>query len=219
MHKIDLHTHSTGSRDGGLREKHYRTMLEEGRLDFVAVTDHNTVDNALKLNKIFGHHVIVGEEIMTLQGEIIGLFLTKTIPAGLSVEQAIIAIREQDGLVYVPHPFEKIRKGLSMPVLDSIKADIDIIEVHNGRALSKKYGRLAGEWAYRNNKATAVSSDAHGKGGWGRTYSRIASQPTKESLVELLLQAEHKTGFPGLRGILYPKVNRIRRRKGMKKRA
>jgi Predicted metal-dependent phosphoesterases (PHP family) len=74
MYKVDLHTHSIASPDGSLNEDNYRKMLETGRLDCIAVTDHNTIAFAKELHANLGDRIIVGEEITTLDGEIIGLF-------------------------------------------------------------------------------------------------------------------------------------------------
>jgi predicted metal-dependent phosphoesterase TrpH len=113
MLKVDLHTHSVASPDGGISESQYQQVLNKGTLNCIAITDHNEVDFAIAMNKKFGDKIIVGEEIMTTQGEIIGLFLTEKVPAGLSPEETVKQIRKQGALVYIPHPFETFRHGLS----------------------------------------------------------------------------------------------------------
>lgn len=214
MHNIDLHTHSTASPDGALRRKHYSQMLERGALHTVAVTDHNTIEHALKLQETLGDQVIVGEEVTAQEGEVIGLYLKEAVAPGLSAAETVKAIRAQGGLVYIPHPFETVRKGLSLEVLDAIADKIDIVEVHNGRAVFQNHGEQAREWAERYGIAAAASSDAHGRIGWGRTYSLLTEKPTKESLVDLLKKAEYEKGMVGFLGILYPKFNRIRKKFG-----
>ena len=109
-YKIDLHTHSIISYDGGITEKQYRKILEMGILDYVAITDHNETRFAGIMQKKFGDKIIIGEEIKTKEGEIIGLFLKKTIASGQSTEETAAAIHLQGGLVYIPHPFETRRK-------------------------------------------------------------------------------------------------------------
>jgi predicted metal-dependent phosphoesterase TrpH len=210
--RIDLHTHSVASSDGSLTEAHYRRMLAAG-LDYIAVTDHNTTAFACQLQQQLGDHIIVGEEITTTAGEIIGLYLTSDIPAGLSLGDAIKEIQKQDGVVYIPHPFETVRKGVPMEVLQQIAPQIDIIETHNGRAVFQNRSRAAVAFAAAHNLAGAASSDAHGWHGWGKTYSIVAAAPTRDTLVALLQKAQVVVGSPGVRGLLYPKVNRIRRKK------
>src|SRR5882757_1674551 len=128
MYKIDLHTHSTASQDGSLRLDDYHKILKQGGLNYIAVTDHNTIEQALELQRTLAEHIIVGEEITTLEGEVIGLYLSKLVPAGLSAKQTVQAIHEQGGLVYIPHPFETVRKGLSLEALDAIAQQVDIVE-------------------------------------------------------------------------------------------
>jgi predicted metal-dependent phosphoesterase TrpH len=210
VYKADFHTHTKESPDGALRLSHYRRMLEKRRLDVIAITDHNVTEYAKQVHAELGDRIIVGEEITTSEGEIIGLYLTKTIPPYLSVMQTIAEIHKQGGLVYIPHPFETIRKGLSHALLDSIAQHVDIIEVHNGRAMLQDRSEAALSWASSHGVAGAASSDAHGLGGWGRTYSMLHAMPTRDTLTQLLASAEYEVGFPGV-GMLYPRLNRVRK--------
>jgi predicted metal-dependent phosphoesterase TrpH len=212
MYKIDLHTHSSASPDGALLARHYREVLQRRMLDFIAITDHDSITFAQKLHRELGEQIIIGEEITTLQGEIIGLYLETLIPAGLRVEQTIKAIHKQGGLVYVPHPFETVRNGISLATLDQIAADVDIIEVHNGRALFQNKGAKARAWSASHDIASASGSDAHGRRGWGRTYNLLVDKPTVDSLPTLLKDAEYTIGTVGMLGVLYPKLNRLRKR-------
>ena len=213
MYKVDLHTHSVGSPDGGLSVHHYEAMLERGGLDAIAITDHNSIEFAQQLQGKLGERIIIGEEITTTDGEVIGLFLKHVIPEGLSLEQTVRAIRRQHGLVYVPHPFETVRHGLSLPALDSIAEQVDIIETHNGRAVFQNKSAAVRRWATTHHVPGAASSDAHGWHGWGRAYNEIAELPGRDNLVSLLAHAHHTTATVGWRGVLYPKLNRLRKRR------
>lgn len=95
MPKIDLHTHSIASKDGAITADDYERMLETGLLDYIAVTDHNRIDFAAELHAKLGEKIIVGEEIKTTEGEIIGLYLTEAIPALLTPEETVQRIKEQ----------------------------------------------------------------------------------------------------------------------------
>lgn len=212
MFKIDLHTHSVASPDGGISEQQYAQALASGTLDVIAITDHNTTDFALHMQQQLGERIIVGEEIMTTRGEIIGLYLTETVPSGLSPAETINHINSQGGLVYIPHPFETIRSGLSPQVLEEIADRIDIIEICNGRAFLQNRSSQTVVWSRLNKVVGAASSDAHGRLGLGKTYSSLADIPTRDTLRELLTRATHHTGRPGARTLLYPKYHRLRKK-------
>ncbi|MGH7195613.1 MAG: PHP domain-containing protein [Candidatus Saccharimonadales bacterium] len=210
MYKVDLHTHSIASPDGGLRLANYQRMLASGRLDIIAITDHGRIDFGLSAQDAIGaDKIIVGQEIMTASGEIIGLYLQKSVPAGLSIEETVAAIRAQNGLVYVPHPFETARRGLQMADLEKIASNINIIEIYNGRAVFQNYSQQALAWAAEHKIAGASSSDAHGRIGWGRTGSWLADWPTSGSLARLLQAAKYDCQTVGC-GIIYPKFNRLK---------
>ena len=212
MFKVDLHTHSVASPDGGISLEQYRQLLDTGKLDRIAITDHNTAEFALHAQAVLGDRIIVGEEIMTSRGEIIGLYLTETVPGGLTPEETIEKIKAQGGIVYVPHPFETIRSGLPPHILESIATSIDIIEICNGRAFLQNRSSQTVVWARLNNVTGAASSDAHGIAGAGKTYSSLTELPTTETLVTLLQRATHHTGRPSPRALLYPKYHRLRKR-------
>jgi predicted metal-dependent phosphoesterase TrpH len=178
MIKVDLHTHSIGSRDGGIRIEQYAQAIEDGLLDYIAVTDHNAVKIAQQLHASMGEHIIIGQEIMSGQGELIGLFTPKLIRPNQSALATAKAIHEQGGLVYVPHPFETVRSGLDETALNIIVNEVDIVEVHNGRALFQNRGPKAATWARLHGKAMAASSDAHGKKGLGTTYTLLSDAPS-----------------------------------------
>lgn len=211
MFRVDLHTHSTASPDGGITLKQYRRILEAGILDCIAITDHSRIDFATQAKAVLGDRIIVGEEIMTNLGEIVGLFLDKPIKSGMSPEDTIAAIREQNGIVYIPHPFESIRKGLHPATLELIQNDIDILEVCNGRAFLQNRSQQALVWAKLNKVAAAASSDAHGMVGLGRTFTTLAQVPTRDTITTLLKTGTLQTKRPKVRGLLYPKYNKVRK--------
>lgn len=213
MIHIDFHCHTIASPDGGLTQADISHKLESDALHVVAVTDHNTVDEAARLQSVFGSEkIIVGEEIMTPVGEIIGLYLTETVPPGLSPVETVERIKAQGGLVYIPHPFEKARSGIQLADLESIRADVDLIEVINGRSFSKKAQRQAREWAAQHHVAGVAASDAHGRIGWGNVYTTLSAQPIKETLVTLAAHATLNGTSNGYYSYLYPKLNRLRKK-------
>ncbi len=211
MYKIDLHTHSTASPDGGITAEQYAKALDNETLHFIAVTDHNTIKNAQKLQKSLGKKIIVGEEIMTRQGEIIGLFLSEDIKPNQNLSDAISQIKAQGGIVYLPHPFETYRKGISEADLIVVENKIDIVEVYNGRAFMQNKGPQATTWARIHEKSCAASSDAHGAKGLGSAYTDISEEPTVSNLVELIHFGHYNMQRPPFRTLLYPKANKLKR--------
>jgi predicted metal-dependent phosphoesterase TrpH len=214
MYKVDLHTHSSSSPDGGITPLQYKKALDSNLLHTIAVTDHNSITMALELHRELGDAIIVGEEIMTTHGEIIGLYLTKRVPSGLSPHDTVKHIKDQGGIVYIPHPFETLRKGLAPQILEEIADYIDIMEVCNGRAFMQNRSSQAVVWARLNQKDGAASSDAHGYKGLGRTYSSLPEMPTRDNLLRLLDKAVLRTRNPSVRSLLYPKYHRLRKRIG-----
>lgn len=212
MTKIDLHTHSSASSDGGITAAQYKRAFESELLDCIAITDHNRIDFAVRLQAELGEQVIVGEEIMTTEGEIIGLFLRTAVPAGLTPKETVSQIKAQEGIVYIPHPFESVRKGLHPAVLEELVDQVDIIEICNGRAFLQNRSEQTVVWARLNHKLGAASSDAHGNKGLGKTYTLVSALPSRETLLELLQSGTPITDRPGFRALLYPKYNRLRKK-------
>lgn len=212
MPKIDLHTHTWASPDGGLLPKHFEAVFARGLLDYAAVTDHNTITAAQQLQRRFGERIIIGEEISTQEGDLVGLYLTQAVPSGLSARETAQLIKAQGGLVYVPHPFERMRKSGGTTMLTALSGMIDVLETHNGRIFLRRPNDLAAAYAAQHALPAAASSDAHGFVGWGNTYTALPEPPTRDTLCTLLSGARFSKGRPGVRMLLYPTVNRLRKR-------
>lgn len=212
MFKVDLHTHSEASKDGGITAHQYAKILQDETVDYIAVTDHNRVDFAIGLRAALGDRIIVGEEIATVEGELIGLFLEEVVQPMMSVEETIQAIRDQHGLVYVPHPFEKVRHGLSISTLLRVIDNIDIIEVYNSRAIFRyQHAQRAMQIAKQYHKGMAASSDAHGLRGVGISYSIMLEGPNVGNLEQLLMDCSLHRQRPPLRTLLYPAYYRTKK--------
>jgi predicted metal-dependent phosphoesterase TrpH len=214
MFKVDLHTHSVVSPDGSITADQYHRAIGSNLLDVIAITDHNRIDFAQELAHKMGDIIIVGEEIMSTAGEIIGLFLKKVVEPGLTPQETIKQIKDQGGLVYIPHPFETVRKGLHPSTLSEIIDYIDVIEICNGRAFFQNKSQQAVVWARINGKRGAASSDAHGFRGLGTTYMSFPEKPTRDNFLELLSAGVPMTSRPSVRALLYPKLNRLRKKVG-----
>ena len=154
-------------------EKLVARCLKVG-LTCIAVTDHNTVDGALAVSKIAPFTVIIGEEVRSSGGEITGLFLKETIPRGLSPVETATLIKEQKGLVSIPHPFDRFRSGvITREALEQVLPYIDIIEVFNARNNLDADNRTAKQFAREHDLVASGVSDAHTTMELGRTYIEI----------------------------------------------
>lgn len=209
-YKLDLHTHSIISQDGGITAAQYEKILQTGMLDCIAITDHNETSFARIMQKKLGERIIIGEEIRTTEGEIIGLYLQETIPGGISVDEVIASIKHQGGLVYLPHPYEHFRKGWQTGTIDRIAEDIDIVEVFNGRGRFRGKPVQAEQFALKNNMLQAASSDAHGWRGLGHTSSMLTEFPTHKTLKHLLTTAILDKTYAPVYTNFYPLLNRIK---------
>lgn len=212
MFKIDLHTHSVASPDGGISLEQYARALSTSVLDVIAITDHNRIDFATQAQAELGDRIIIGEEIMSTMGEIVGLYLKNPVKPGLSPLETVRQIKNQGGLVYIPHPFESIRKGLHPSVLEELVDHLDVIEVCNGRAFLQNRSAQTVIWAKLNHIVGAASSDAHGVRGLGKTFTHVKQLPTQGDLVKILAHGTPVTERPGVRSLLYPKYHSLRRR-------
>lgn len=208
-YKVDLHTHSVASPDGGILPEQYAEILRQNVLDCVAITDHNRIDLAEALHKELGQKIIVGEEITSSAGEIVGLFLKKAVSPNLSPLATVQAIKAQGGVVYIPHPFETVRRGITKSTLEEIIDHVDIIEVHNGRAFIQNKGPEAAAFATLHHRVRAASSDAHGLKGLGTSYTLLEEIPHKDNLMKLMEKARLITNPPPFHTLFYPKLHRI----------
>jgi predicted metal-dependent phosphoesterase TrpH len=210
MYKIDLHTHSIISYDGGIVPQEYERLLQTKVLDVIAITDHNEISLAQRLHKSLGGQIIVGEEIGTKDGEIIGLFLQEKVSPGGSVLETIGEIAQQGGIVYVPHPFEVFRKGLKQEHVEKAADKIDIIEVFNGRGRWRNKNALAEAFAQKHALARAASSDSHGHAGIGWTYSVVYQLPNRKNLVSLLQNGQLERHYAPLVSYFDPIMNKVK---------
>jgi len=169
--KADLHVHTCYSVDCCTSLKQVVDQCLATGIGCLAVSDHNTIAGALRLRDMAPFAVIVAEEIRTSKGELMGLFLSNAIPAGLSPEETIAEIREQGGLVCVPHPFGRWLLQDSRDLLSTrILCQVDIVEVLNSRTPFPGSSGKARSLALKYGKVVSAGSDAHTSGEIGRAY-------------------------------------------------
>jgi predicted metal-dependent phosphoesterase TrpH len=186
----DLHMHTSWSPDCAVDPADLVMHAAAIGLGAIAVTDHNVFGGALETKELARDHelvVIPGEEVKTDgQGEVIGLFLREEIPRGLSFPDTLAAIKEQDGLVYLPHPFDRMHSIPDPATLQRHLADIDIFEVYNARLLFEAYNDEALRFARKYNLTMGAGSDAHVLQGVGTGAVRIrAFEGPEEFLLSL----------------------------------
>jgi len=195
--KADLHIHTEYSSDCNTPlEKIINRCLEIG-INCIAVADHGTAEGALKMQSIAPFAVIVAEEILTPHGEIIGMFLKKTIPSGLSVEQTISQIRAQGGLVCIPHPFDTFRQSaLDAKMIEGIVDQIDAIEVFNSRTILLRDLTKAQAFAQKYSIHGSAGSDAHTLGEIGNAYVEMPEFNGRDDFLNALAKGKvfgHRT--------------------------
>jgi len=164
--------------------------LESG-INCIAVADHNTIAGALKLKEIAPFKVIIAEEILTPVGEIMGLFLNKEVPRGLSPQETISRIRSQGGLVAIPHPFGRSLPWKSNPLTSAeILSRVDIIETFNSRTPFSSAIARARKLAKEQRKAASAGSDAHTLDEIGRAYVEMPEFNGPEDFLNSLTQGK-----------------------------
>ena len=189
--RVEVHTHTKYSKDSMLNKYLYLLMLKIRKINVVAITDHNTIKGGVEYKKFlekYGVRVIVGEEIFTTKGEIIGLFLKNEIPAGLTPKETIDKIRKQNGIVYIPHPYDEKRYKTVLPLNEIEKniKNIDIIECHNGRNILQEFSIKQEEIANRYKKLKMVGSDAHIFFELGRNYNMMEDFNSEDTFLKNL---------------------------------
>jgi glycosyltransferase involved in cell wall biosynthesis len=189
---VDLHMHTDHSFDCATPVE---VLLAEARargLGAIAITDHNEISGAHEARaKADGIKVIVAEEIKTAeQGEVIGLFIEEKIPRGLTLEETIAEIKRQGGLVYVPHPFDRMHSVPDYEHLLPVLGDLDAIEVFNPRVAISEFNEEAVRFAAKYRIPAGAGSDAHVPQGLGSVRIRMRDFDGPEEFLQSLREAD-----------------------------
>jgi hypothetical protein len=189
---VDLHMHTDHSYDCATPVE---VLLAEARargLGAIAVTDHNEVSGAHAARaQADGVAVIVGEEVKTAdQGEVIGLFIEDKIPRGMTLQETIAEIKRQGGLVYVPHPFDRLHSVPDYEHLLDVLDDVDAIEVFNPRVAISEFNDEAARFAAKYRIPAGAGSDAHVPQGLGSVRIRMREFHGPEEFLESLRDAD-----------------------------
>lgn len=189
--RADLHVHTNHSYDSRASIQSIVSQCVRTGINCLAITDHGSVEGALEVQRIAPFKVIIGEEVKSSAGDIIGLFIKETIPKHLSPLETVKAIKHQGGLVMMPHPFDRVRpSAIGWKVFEEIAPYIDIVETFNARNLFERDDTKAVEIAQRYGLVYAVSSDAHTSRELGRTYNEMPDfDDTTQGFLSSLSQA------------------------------
>ncbi len=192
--RVDLHLHTVGSWDS-LSDP--EAVLERARrcgIDRIAITDHNRLAVALEMAQRHPGRVIPGEEVRTGEGiDLIGLYLSREIPAGTPARTACEEIRAQGGIVYLPHPFAG-GKGGGGRHAEELAPLVDVVEVFNARLLRSVRNRQAEELARRHGRLRGGGSDAHTVGEVGNVHVELPAHPNEPAALLQALEDARITG-------------------------
>ncbi len=159
---VEFHCHTCFSKDSLTRPEELVSACRRKGIDRVIVTDHNSIQGGLAAQALDPELVIVGEEIMTTQGELLASFVQEQVPPYLSPRETLTRLKDQGAFISVSHPFDELRKGgWQENDLLEILPEVDAIEVFNSRCMLPGFNRKAREFAERHNIAGTVGSDAH----------------------------------------------------------
>jgi hypothetical protein len=159
--RVEFHCHTVYSHDSSNRIPQLLRAAKERGIERLAITDHNTIQGALKAKELEPELVVIGEEILTNKGELLGYFLSKEIPRKLSPMQTIERLKEQGAFIVVPHVFDRRRHGWNKEDLEQILPYVDALEVFNARCLNPRINRLGRAFAEERGFAMTAGSDAH----------------------------------------------------------
>lgn len=192
MIKVDLHIHTCYSGDSDITPEKLLTQCSKLGFGAIAITDHGTAEGALEMaRQATPFKLIIGEEVASREGEIIGLFLKESIPNGLSPEETIQRIRAQGGVVCIPHPFDRYRSSaMKAQTLERIASQIDIVEIFNSRTIQLQNLKLPEEFAVKHNLLAGAGSDSHSTADLGRAYITIPSFSNRDEFLQSMKHAQ-----------------------------
>lgn len=190
MLRVDLHLHSEYSHDGRSSLRELVDRAREFGLDRLALTDHNVIEGALAFAQLAPELAIVGEETKTLEGEVIGLFITDRIPPYRTPEETMDMIHDMGGLTYIPHPLDRNRSHFRVERIVELASQIDILETYNpwcDAAANQAAVRLAHELG----KVPATGSDSHAARELGRSWMEMDDYEGAQDFLDKLKHARH----------------------------
>lgn len=191
MIDVELHAHTRFSSDSLNRLSDVIRVCRAVGIQRIAITDHNEIEGALRARDLAPGLVIVGEEVMTTEGELLCLFIEQRIPPGLTPEEVIERVHSQGGLVGPSHPFDYPRRaGLGPENVIRLRDRLDFIEVYNARTRDASANEHANALALELGLPRTAGSDAHTLAEIGRCRVRMPAFTTAQEFLAGLRQAE-----------------------------
>jgi len=209
-----MHTHCEASPDSRTPIAEQARAVRASRIDVICATDHNTIEGGLRLRELAdGFRVIIGEEISSRDGEIIGLFLDRAIPRDLTGEETIARIHDQGGVAIVPHPFSINRRyHMRRPALDRLRSKIDALEIFNAREAIFLNNRSAAAYAKTHGIVGTAGSDAHR----GRAFVEMPDFAGRADFLDSLRQGVAQGRLSGGGVHVFSRYDRLRKWLGRK---
>ena len=172
--RIDLHVHTRHSHDSAAPVSSVLQRCRDSGLGMVAITDHDNIRGGLEARELGGLPVVVGEEIKSARGDIIGLFLEEMVPPKLSPLETVKRVKAQGGLVGIPHPFDRVRPtAMGQRALLEILPWVDFLEGYNAHTILPIDNRKGVEFAAGHSLPVVSCSDSHSALELGRTYTEV----------------------------------------------
>jgi hypothetical protein len=194
--RVEFHSHTDASKDSLTSPESLLAACRDKGLDRIVVTDHNSIAGALRSQALDAQRVIVGEEIMTRQGELLVAFLQEEVPAGLDCMEAIARLRVQGAFISVAHPFDILRSGhWELSDLEKIAPLVDAIETYNARCMWPGFNRQAQEFARQHDLPGTAGSDAHAPFEVGKASLILPSFHDAESLKAVIRQGQPRVSL------------------------
>lgn len=189
--RVDLHSHTMWSGDCTTTPEELEEAIVDAGIDVLCITDHSTINGARELADRLPCRVIVGEELRTGAGEVIGLFLTERLPFGISHVEAAERIRAQSGLVYIPHPFDPTRHCIREEALGELldAGLVDGLEVFNAKTSLQSLNGRAAEVARARGLPGGAGSDAHVPEALGAAYLEMPDFDGPASMLTAMREA------------------------------
>jgi len=213
--RLDLHVHTRFSKDSSAPIPSVVERCQKARLGVVAITDHGNILGALEVRSVAPFPVIVGEEIKSTAGDIIGLFLREEVPEGLSALETVHRVKEQGGLVVAPHPFCRLRStALGLRALEDILPFVDLIEGYNSHTVLPGDNARGVAFAEKHSLPMVACSDAHSALELGSTFTEVPEgefDGTPEGLVRAVKAGRMVGKRPNPLLLLAPVYARLRK--------